>query len=101
MSETHTCATCNLSYLPRWCKEDKCTFCTRYMPMRDTRMHMLKDAGNCFTWSFWVDEAAFYKVHVPYLQAWCAHWHIPETAEEAAETEKLLKHRNWTREYWH
>ncbi len=76
-------------------------FCTHYMPMRESRLQMLTDAYQRFLWAAWNNEADFYKIHVPYLKAWCEHWHIPETAEEAAATEKLLKHRNWTREYWH
>jgi hypothetical protein len=64
-------------------------------------MQMLADARNRYLWSGWTDEAAFYKQHVAYMRAWCDRWYIPETADEASATDKLLKHQNWTREYWH
>lgn len=86
-----------------WCrmKKDCCIFCENYLPMRDERLAILKNCRHHYLWTGAINEQAFSKLYVEYVDRWCDRWHIRDTPDCDAVRTELRSVRNWTREYWH
>ncbi len=86
-----------------WCRKRKicCIFCENYLPMRDERINIMKNCNYHYLWSGAVNEQAFTKLYVEYVDRWCDRWHIRNTDDCEAVRTELRAVRNWTREYWH
>jgi hypothetical protein len=103
IQDTYDCSTCRQKYNKKWCKTDNttCFFCTKFLPVRDTRQSILKDIDWWYLKSGESVRRTYYNEFIDNLNRWCEVFGIPKTRDDALLEEDLRKVREWSRDYWH
>jgi len=111
-SEVHKyspCNCCKQTYSELWYHKFKgdttdknsCYFCSKFLPIRNTKTDILNNIENAFLWSGYTSRYEYYNLYINHCNKWCEHWSIKTTDDELKQENELRKVKDWTREYWH